>query len=126
MYSTRQTVYYTVKQARELYHCGSRPRTGRLKKLNRQIIHYLLRLVRSFPNIYFRDLIDVSGANVCINTVRHALGPNLQHKWRRCKRIRLQEKDVKERLQIACNYCQRDQELVELCVRHRAPRRIRG
>ena len=111
---TWQTVYCTVKRARELNHFGSRPRTCRPKKLNRQIIRCLLRLVRSFPNIYFRDLIEVSGANMCINTVRHALGPNLCRKWRRCKRIHLQERDVRERLRIARNYRQRDQELVEV------------
>ena len=94
---TRQTVYRTVKRARKLNHFGSRPRTGRSKKLNRQIIRCLLRLVRSFPNIYLGDLIEVSGANVCINTVRRALGPNLGRQWRHCKRIRLQEKDVRER-----------------------------
>ena len=94
----------------------SRPRTGLPKKLNRQIIRCLLRLVRSFPNIYFRNLIEVSGANVCINTVWRALGPNIRRKWRRCKRIRLQEKDVRERLWIARNYRQRDQELVEVCA----------
>jgi len=107
-----QTVYLTIKRGRELNHFGSRLRTSGPKKVNRQIIRCLLRLVRSFPNIYFRDFIEISGANVCINTVRRALGPNLRHKWRRCKRIRLQEKDVKERLQIARNYRQRDQEFV--------------
>ena len=111
---TRQTVYRTVKRAHQLNHFGSGPRTGRPKKLNRQIIHCLLRLVRSFPNIYLRDLIEVSGANVCINTVRHALGPNLRRKGRCCKRIRLQERDVRERLRIARNYRQMDQELVEV------------
>ena len=111
---TRQTVYHTIKWARELNHFGSRPRTGRPKKLNHQIICCLLRLVRSYPNIYFCDLIEVSGANVYINTVRHTLGPNLHRKWRRCKRIRLQERDVRERLRIAHNYHQRDQELVEV------------
>jgi len=111
---TWQTVYRTVKRARKLNHFGSRPRTGRPKKLNHQIIRCLLRLVRSFPNIYIRDLIEVSGANVCINTVRCALGPNLHRKWRRCKRIHLQERDVRERLRIARNYRQRDQELVEV------------
>jgi len=90
---TRQTVYGTVKRARELNHFGSRPRTGHPKKLNRQIIRCLLRLVRSFPDIYFRDLIETSGANMCINTVRRALGPNLHHKWKRCNMIRLQERD---------------------------------
>jgi len=112
---TRQTVYRTIKRVHELNHFGSRPRSGRPKKLNRQIIRCLLRLVRGFPNIYFRDLIDVSGANVCINTVRRALGPNLRRKWRRCKRIRLQEKDVKVRLRIARNYRQKYSELVEVC-----------
>jgi len=111
---TRQTLYRTVTRERELTHFGSRSRTGCLKKLNHQIIRCLLRLVRSFPNIYFRDLIEVSGANVCINTVRRALGPNLRRKWRRCKRIRLEERDVRERLRIARNYRQRDQELVEV------------
>jgi len=111
---TRQTVYRTVTRARELNHFGSRPKTGHPKKLNRQIIRFLLRLVRSFPNIYFCDLIEVSGPNVCINTVQHGLGPNLRRKWRRCKRIRLQERDVRERLQIARNYRPRDQELVEV------------
>ncbi|PUU77226.1 hypothetical protein B9Z19DRAFT_897615, partial [Tuber borchii] len=110
---TRQTVYRTIKRARELNHFGSRPRTGRPKKVNRQIIRCLLRLVRSFPNIYFHDLIQESGANVCVNTIRRALGPNLRRKWRRCKRIRLQEKDVKERLQIARYYRQKDEELVD-------------
>jgi len=76
----------------------------------------LLRLVRSFPNIFFRDIIEVSGANVCINTIRRALGPNLRRKWRCRKRIRLQERDVKELLRIAHNYRQRDQELVEVCA----------
>src|SRR5205807_1841853 len=89
--------------------------TGHPKKLNRQVIHCLLRHV-SFPNIYFCDLIEVSSANVYINTVRRALRPNLHRKWRRCKRIRLQEKDVKERLQISRNYHQKDQELAEVCV----------
>ena len=113
---TRQTVYRTVKRARELNHFASRPRTGRPKKVTRQIKRCLLCLVRGFPNIYFRDLIEVSGANVCINTVQRALGPNLRRKSRRCKRIRLQEKDVKERLRIARNYRQKDQELVEVCA----------
>ena len=90
------------------------PRTGRPKKLNRQIIRCLLRLVRSFPNIYFHDIIEISGANVCINTVRHALRLNLRRKWRHGKRICLQEKDVRERLRIARNYRQCDQELVEV------------
>jgi len=114
---TRQTVYRTIKQAHELNHFGSRPRSGCPKKLNRQVILCLLRLVRGFPDIYFRDLIDmpVSGANVCINPVRRALGPNLRRKWRRCKRIQLQEKDVKVRLRIARNYRQKYSELVEVC-----------
>ena len=72
--------------------------------------------MRGFPNIYFHDVIEVSGANVGINTVRRALGPNLHRKWRRCKRIRLQEEDVRERLQIARNDGQKDQELVEVCA----------
>ena len=103
-----------MNRARELHHFGSRPRTGCQKKLNGQIIRCLLRLVRGFPNIYFRDLIEVSGTNVCINTVRRALGTNLRRKWRRCNRIRLQDRDVRERLRIARNYCQRDQELLEI------------
>jgi len=113
---TQQTVYRTINRARELNHFDSKPRTGRPKKLNCQIKRCLLRLGRGFPNIYFCDLIEVSGAKVCINTLRCALGPNLRRKWRRCKRIRLQEKDVKERLRIARNYRQKDQELVEVCA----------
>ncbi|PWW75296.1 hypothetical protein C7212DRAFT_60364, partial [Tuber magnatum] len=95
----RQTVYCTIKRASELNHFGFRPRTGGLKKLNWQIIHCLLCLVRSFRNVYFCNLVKESGANVCINTICCTLRSNLHCKWRRCKRIQQQRKDVEERLQ---------------------------
>ncbi|PWW77186.1 hypothetical protein C7212DRAFT_180429, partial [Tuber magnatum] len=82
---TRQTVYRTIKQAYELNHLVSMPRTGHPKCLNPQIILYLLHLIWSFPNIYFHKLIKDSGAKVYIRTIGHPLRPNARHKWRCCE-----------------------------------------
>jgi transposase len=112
----RVTVYRTVQRYAELNSFKNRARSGRPRKLTPRDERYLLQLVRRFPKITWRKLVDIHPRQVSIRTLQRILKKNHLRKWISKKRPRLVEKDAKGRRQFCCFWRGREEELAQASV----------
>src|ERR1700733_4109482 len=113
----RATIYNTLNRRANHENFESRPRVGRPKVLTPREERQILRLVRRFPKMSYRALVDLQGATVSKRTLQRILRIQRIRKWISKRRPKLTAEQARERLQFCRFWRGREEELASVSSR---------